>query len=381
MEQEQVTLIPDKETYQPGDTAHILVQSPFSPAEGLLTVSRSGILYTQRFAIEDGTATLSVPIEEKYIPNLNIQVDLVGSAPRLDDQGQQIPDAAPRPAFATGQLNLKIPPLQRSLSLQVKPDRSELEPGGETTLNLTLKDAAGQPVSGAELAVVVVDEAILALSNYQLADPLGVFYTDRPADLSSLYSRSSIILANPQDMEQQVSRQAADQAVQKEMIMEAPAMAAMPTMTASAEMKGANEGAASTPITVRSDFNPLALFAPTVRTGADGKASVPIKLPDNLTRYRVMVVAVDQSGRQYGSGESNLVARLPLMVRPSAPRFLNFGDSFELPVLLQNQTGDPIEVDVVVQGSNIHLVDLEAADGSFSDQVGLRIYRSSARPG
>ena len=35
VEQEEVTLIPDKETYQPGDTAQILVQSPFSPAEGL----------------------------------------------------------------------------------------------------------------------------------------------------------------------------------------------------------------------------------------------------------------------------------------------------------------------------------------------------------
>ena len=49
VEQEKVTLIPDKETYQPGDTAQILVQSPFSPAEGMLTVSRSGILYTTAF--------------------------------------------------------------------------------------------------------------------------------------------------------------------------------------------------------------------------------------------------------------------------------------------------------------------------------------------
>ena len=47
VEQEQVTLIPDKETYQPGDTAKILVQSPFSPAEGMVTVSRSGI-FTRR---------------------------------------------------------------------------------------------------------------------------------------------------------------------------------------------------------------------------------------------------------------------------------------------------------------------------------------------
>jgi hypothetical protein len=77
-----------------------------------------------------------------------------------------------------------------------------------------------------------------------------------------------------------------------------------------------------------------------------------VKLPDNLTRYRVMVVAVDD-GKQFGSAEASLVARLPLMVRPSAPRFLNFGDSFELPVVLQNQTDEPLIVDVVVQAGNI----------------------------
>ncbi len=52
VEQEDVTLIPDKDTYKPGDTAQILVQAPFSPADGVLTVSRSGILYTEHFRIE-----------------------------------------------------------------------------------------------------------------------------------------------------------------------------------------------------------------------------------------------------------------------------------------------------------------------------------------
>jgi uncharacterized protein YfaS (alpha-2-macroglobulin family) len=79
---------------------------------------------------------------------------------------------------------------------------------------------------------------------------------------------------------------------------------------------------------------------------------VAVSLPDNLTRYRVMVVAV-AGGRAFGSGEANLTARLPLMVRPSAPRFLNFGDRFELPVVLQNQTGDPMTVDVALRASNL----------------------------
>ena len=109
------------------------------------------------------------------------------------------------------------------------------------------------------------------------------------------------------------------------------------------------------PIRVRTDFNPLAVFAPAVRTDANGAAQVTVKLPDNLTRYRVMVVAVDASGQQFGTGEANLTARLPLMVRPSAPRFLNFGDRFELPVVLQNQTDEPMTVDVAVRATNLEL--------------------------
>jgi hypothetical protein len=92
-----------------------------------------------------------------------------------------------------------------------------------------------------------------------------------------------------------------------------------------------------------------------VRTGADGAAQVPVKLPDNLTRYRVMVVAVDE-GKQFGQAEANLTARLPLMVRPSAPRFLNFGDRFELPVVLQNQTDEDMDVAVAVQAVNLRLL-------------------------
>ena len=188
------------ETYQPGDVAQILVQSPFSPAEGLLTVSRDGILFTQRFTLQDGSTTLEIPIKEEYIPNLNVQVDLVGSAPRTDDQGEPLPGVPDRPAYARGSLNLSIPPLERTLALEVTPQESQLEPGGETNVDVTLKDANGQPVVDAELAAIVVDESILALTNYQLTDPITVFYTNRPSDVMSTYSRASIILANPLDL-------------------------------------------------------------------------------------------------------------------------------------------------------------------------------------
>ncbi len=356
VEQEEATLIPDKETYQPGDVAEILVQSPFAPAEGLLTVTRSGMLYTERFSIdESGATTLRVPIEEKHIPNLNIQVDLTGAAPRTDDQGNIQADLPARPAYALGSLTLNVPPLARTLALEVAPLESKLEPGGATSIEIALTDAAGNPVPDAEVALVVVDEAILALSNYQMADPLNTFYSSRPALLESLYARASIILVDPAALAQQANAQ---RVAQEEMTFAAaPAMEApMPEATMMADSKALGGGnAAAEPIRIRADFNPLANFSPTVRTNAAGTARVTIKLPDNLTRYRVMAVAVDETGQRFGVGESNLTARLPLMVRPSAPRFLNFGDKFELPVVLQNQTDEDMQVDVVVRAANLEL--------------------------
>jgi uncharacterized protein YfaS (alpha-2-macroglobulin family) len=383
VEQEEVTLIPDKETYQPGDVAEILVQSPFGAAEGLLTVTREGILYSERFSIDaSGATTLRVPIDEKHIPNLNIQIDLTGSAQRVDDKGDPLEGVPPRPAYAVGTLNLSIPPLARTLTLEFAPDESKLEPGGETSLTVMLKDANGNPVADAEVAVVVVDEAILALTNYQMADPMNVFYSNRAAFLESLYSRASIVLADPLALARQANEQRAaqeDMAFAAEPAMEAPA----PSATMMAESKGLGAGdSASAPIRIRTDFNPLAVFAPVVRTGADGSARVSVELPDNLTRYRVMAVAVDKAGNRFGTGESNVTARLPLMVRPSAPRFLNFGDKFELPVVLQNQTDEDMVVDVVARANN-----LELAVGGLrvtvpaNDRVELRFPASTVMAG
>lgn len=356
LEKEQLTLIPDQETYQPGETAEILVQAPFDSGQGLLTLSRSGLLSAQEFTFQDGSATLEVPITEKHLPNLHVQVDLVGAAPRLNDQGEDMEGAPARPAFASGQLNLDIPPLGRTLEVSAVPRDQELGPGEETTLDLVVRDARGEPVPEAEIAAVVVDEAILALTDYQLADPLQVFYGTRPAEVASYYTRSTIKLANPEQLLEQgqppaqptLALEKGAEMVEEEAMAEAPAADL-------AAGRGGGEGAPPQAIDIRRDFNPLALFAPEVRTDQEGKARVTITLPDNLTRYRVMVVAVDQAGSRFGSAEANLTARLPLMVRPAAPRFLNFGDHFQFPIVLQNQTGEDLEARVVLRATNLEL--------------------------
>jgi alpha-2-macroglobulin len=155
-----------------------------------------------------------------------------------------------------------------------------------------------------------------------------------------------------------------------------------PAAPMEAMAEGMGGEAATTPIRTRIDFNPLAVFAPSVRTDANGEATVEVSLPDNLTRYRIMVVAV-ASGNQFGITEANLTARLPLMVRPSAPRFLNFGDRFELPVVLQNQTGEPMLVDVVLQVANLELTGSKGlrVEVPARDRVEVRFPAAAQRAG
>ncbi|NNL97936.1 MAG: hypothetical protein HKO63_07005, partial [Acidimicrobiia bacterium] len=355
--QEEATLIPDQPEYAPGDTAEILVEAPFSPAEGLLTVSRNGFVTQETFTIEDTSTVLSIPIVDEYIPTIHIQVDLVGATGRTTDAGDPLPDAPDRPAFAVGSLTLQVPPLSRTLSLSVEPAAPTTEPGSTTSVEVTVADAAGDPVAGAELAVVVVDEAVLALSDYQLPDPLALFYRPIASRVSSRYLRHTIELANPDlldDKSQTTSTTVAagaDAGGGADGDFTAASGAPSDDRFAAEETAGAGPDGA---IDVRTNFDALAVFDPEVSTGPDGTATIEVPLPDSLTRYRVMVVAVDGVDR-FGSAESNITARLPLMVRPSAPRFLNFGDRFELPVVLQNQTDESLEVEVGIQTANLSL--------------------------
>ena len=153
-------------------------------------------------------------------------------------------------------------------------------------LDVAVVDADGMPVENAELAVVVVDEAILALTNYALANPLDSFYRPMPAGVDSYYGRNSIVLANAAQFDDRpfagggwlIGLDVADGSA---MAAPMPTMAAaMPAAEAAAadmalvnvQRSGRRRSRGSAvAITVRADFNPLAVFEPAVRTDADGQ--------------------------------------------------------------------------------------------------------------
>jgi uncharacterized protein YfaS (alpha-2-macroglobulin family) len=380
VQQEVAQLIPDKKEYKNGDTAEILVQAPFFPAEGILSVRRSGMLTTERFTMKSATQTVKVPIVDAHTPNVFVQIDLIGAAARADDNGKPDPALPKRPAYASGQLNLPVPPRSRTLDVVVTPRAKKVSPGEPARFDIVVKDANGKPVPGAEVALIVVDEAVLSLTGYQFANPINAFYGGRGADTRDHHLRGYVKLAQPdagQLAEGNIGtgagsggggdRYAAEASVAEDSRAARGPAPPPPPMAPSPDAAGkpmdkqqAQPVVAGLPtggqapggaIAVRTNFDPLASFSPEVKTGPDGRAHVDVKMPDNLTRYRVVALAA-AGEKNFGKGENAITARLPLMVRPSPPRFLNFGDTFELPVVLQNQTDAPMEVKIAVRATN-----------------------------
>ncbi len=361
VERENAELIPDKQHYSPNETAEILVNSPFFPAEGILTLRRGGIVKTERFTMNASSTILRIPIQERYLPNISAQVNLVGAEPRIYyDEPAKDAKLPKRPAFASGTLNLEVSTASRNLDVTTQPLAATLEPGGKTLIDIAVKDYRGNAVAGTEVAVVAVDESVLALTNYKITNPLDDFYAQFEDETKDYYSRENVLLARPDDGG--IGIGFGSGSGNGNGMGNGGGGGGGRLIYGDSEISNKDESPKipetedDSLIKIRKNFDALAIFAPSVRTDANGKAQIKLKLPDNLTRYRITAVAVTRS-KQFGTGESSVTARQPLMVRPSAPHFMNFGDRIELPVVIQNQTGEVLTVDVAVRTANAKLTD------------------------
>ncbi|NIQ93022.1 MAG: hypothetical protein GWN87_01510, partial [Desulfuromonadales bacterium] len=103
----------------------------------------------------------------------------------------------------------------------------------------------------------------------------------------------------------------------------------------------------------RAKFLTVAYWNPRVEVGASGEATVSFKLPDNLTTFRVMAVAVARD--QFGSGEAEVISSKPFMMRTSLPFFTAVGDTFKAGVVLHNYTDEKLAGTITANAKDIEL--------------------------
>lgn len=363
-----LTIIPNATNYQANDTCELLVLAPFSPAHGLVMFDCEGqISQPVQFQIEAGkdSATVTFKISKDWVPGFTAHVELTGSLSREADTA----DSLPRPAIAVGSVALEVSRdiYKLNVAVNTKEANKTYTPSSMMSIDVDVAQFTDQtPVDNVEVCLVVVDEAILSLTGHTLTNPLDIFYPARPANIQQYHGRNRCLLFNVQDIQrfkkEMQQRQAApppmamcsSMKMMRGMQMECCMMA---DSCAFGGMAGGG-GAADNKIAVRTNFNPLACWVPSTITKSSGRVSFEFKLPDNLTRYRVWAVASNE--KQYGLGEMAFTVQLPVMIRPSPPRFLNYGDTAHFAITLQNQTDQPIDLHAGLKATNAKLLSEEA---------------------
>ena len=178
---DQLTIIPNGTNYQPDDTCELLVLAPFSPASGLLMLDCEGqVSQPIQFQIESGkdSATVEFKISKDWVPGFTAHVELTGSIPRATE----VVDAPNRPAIAVGSVSLDVSKDIYKLNILVdtKDKKKIYTPSSIIHIDVDVTQYTDKAsVDKAEVCLIVVDEAILSLTDYKLASPLDVFYPNR----------------------------------------------------------------------------------------------------------------------------------------------------------------------------------------------------------
>jgi hypothetical protein len=303
----KMDLIPDKTRYAVGDTATILVASPFTDAEAWLTVEREGLIEQRRVRVTGGATPLKFRVTEAYAPNVFVSMVLV--------RGRSAPPGtiadAGRPTLRVGYVELRVTPEVKRLAVDVRPLAAEYRPGDSARVRISVRDARDEGRGRrSEVTLWAVDEGVLALTGYKTPDPLDLLYQPRGV---SLRLASNLVAVAPQVIEREG------------------------TSIKGEQEPGGGGGLAGGDL-LRSRFAATAFFLGSVETDSSGAAVATAKLPDNLTTFRVMAVAVT-AGDRYGHGESPLLVTRPLLARPALPRFLRMGDAFTAGVVVNQRAG------------------------------------------
>lgn len=111
------------------------------------------------------------------------------------------------------------------------------------------------------------------------------------------------------------------------------------------------------PARIRTDFRDLAFWSDSVLTTPDGNADLAIPLPDDLTRWRLVLRGTDGVSRIL-EAEETYQTRTELMVKVEAPRVLVESDSFLVGTVVHNlgarQTS--VQVELKLEGASGRLV-------------------------
>lgn len=314
-------LTADKDMYNPGETAQMLLESTLPAGQYLITVEREGIFTEEVRYFDKSMQVLEIPIAQNYVPVVYVSVASysVRKETPSNEYGKTDLD---KPKSFYGATALFVNPRVKAFSVKAESSKPVYRPGEEAEITLTATKN-GKPLANAELTLVVADRGILDLINYHVPNPLDFFYSDYCFPLAVKGGDSRALLLDPVTYE---------------------AKTLCGGDSEFAKMRAMNDEAADGGLQERRNFNPTAVFLPELKTDENGKVTCRFTLPDTLTTYRV--TALGAAGDFLAFQESEIAVQNPVTVQEVLPRRMRERDTSELGVLISNLDSAAHEITV-----------------------------------
>ncbi|WP_051670236.1 alpha-2-macroglobulin family protein [Bryobacter aggregatus] len=312
-DEETIKLITDKKKYAPGDVAKILILTTAPDTDIWVTTECRTVIDSRAVkAASAGGVTIEVPVKSEYQPKVFVTASYLKAG-----------------KLYQGTATIKVPPIEKELSINVVPSKQEFKPGEPARYNVEVKDSKGQPAR-AELSLGVVDEALYAVQKDMTQTPLGYFYGNVYNEVNSSNSLSYYFRGEAGKRAMRLAK-------------------LRPSL---GQLKPERVGDPR----VRKAFPDTAFWTADLVTDASGKGKVEFAFPDALTMWRTTARGVT-TDTKVGLTLNRVIVRKNLMLRLVTPRFLMEGDELSIGVIVQNYLSSAKDTKVSLSATGVELLE------------------------
>lgn len=323
-----LAIIPESSRFKVGERAKYLVKNPFPGAWALISVERYGVLRQRVERLENSSQVIEIPVEKGDVPGFFLSVTII--SPRVEKPITEGGVDLGKPTFRMGYVETRVTEVGHDINVKVMPERAIYKPGERVKVslhadrekNMTSEEkekpdqrAESRSDEKIELAIAVLDEAVFDLiaSGRDHFDIYKGFHTLDGLDLEN-YS----LLTN------MIGRR-------------------------KFEKKGANVGGdGGAGMKMRSFFKYVSYWNPSLVTDASGNANIEFTAPDNLTGWKIFVMAATPTDAM-GMAEGDFKVNRPTEIRPVMPNQVTAGDSFQAGFSVMNRSDKQRTIHVSVK--------------------------------
>lgn len=332
--QDRIDILPEKKSYQPGETATFQVRMPFRHATALVAVEREGVIDTRVVQLSGQDPAISVPMKAEYGPNVYVSVLAVRGRMRevpwysffiwgwkepinwwhefRQYQGPGPVVDLSKPAWKFGIAEVNVGDAGHRLQVAVTTDKPTYPIRATAKVQVQVKLPNGKPAAGGEFALAAVDEALLELQPNGSWDVLHAM----------LQRRSYGVETSTAQMQVVGKRHYGKKAT--------PA--------------GGGGGRAPT----RELFDTLLVWKPSVTLDAEGKAQLDVPLNDALTSFRIVAIA-ENGISDFGTGSVSIRSTQDVQLISGLPPLVREGDNFNGTVTVRNTTTHDMTIKVAAR--------------------------------